>query len=251
MKPSSRPPRTPAKLSDSLHHRLNMYALAASAAGVGTLALSQSAEAKVVYTPAHKWLPLNYYYIDLNHDGVNDFRFGLWSNSYNPGFARRLGVSYAADSQSQNEIYSCDSQGFWLCAAALPAGQEVGPRSPGFRSRLHRAVMFSVFSNPDCSSYWNNGPWLNVKGQAYLGVRFAIKGRVHYGWVRLGHISHDKPIRALLMGYAYETIPNKAIITGKEHGTDDDASAATLGRLALGANARTAQQEKEPTLSTH
>jgi len=40
-------------LSSSLEHRLNSYALAASAAGVSFLALAQPAEAKIVYTPEH------------------------------------------------------------------------------------------------------------------------------------------------------------------------------------------------------
>ena len=53
MKRSPRPSRTPSNLSDSVHQRLNMYALAASAAGVGMLALAQPGEARVVYTPAH------------------------------------------------------------------------------------------------------------------------------------------------------------------------------------------------------
>src|SRR5215831_893143 len=71
MKRSSRPPAT-AELSNSLHHRLNSYALAAGAAGVGVLAVAQPADAKIVYTPAHvvvgRTLPL-----DLNHDGIVDF----------------------------------------------------------------------------------------------------------------------------------------------------------------------------------
>jgi len=43
-------PRKPANFSHSVHHRLDMYALAASAAGVAALALAQPAEAKVIYT---------------------------------------------------------------------------------------------------------------------------------------------------------------------------------------------------------
>jgi hypothetical protein len=39
-------------LSDSVHHQLNMYALAASAAGVSVLALAQPAECKIIYTHA-------------------------------------------------------------------------------------------------------------------------------------------------------------------------------------------------------
>jgi hypothetical protein len=44
---------TPSKLSDSIHQQLNMYALAASAAGVSVLTLAQQAEAKIIYTRIH------------------------------------------------------------------------------------------------------------------------------------------------------------------------------------------------------
>ena len=71
MKRSAR--REKDNLSDSIHHRLNAYALAATAAGVGVLFSGQPTEAKVVYTPADHWLPLNRtLHLDLNHDGVND-----------------------------------------------------------------------------------------------------------------------------------------------------------------------------------
>jgi hypothetical protein len=50
----SRPRRTASNLSDSIHQQLNMYAVMASSARVGMLALSQPAEAKIVYSPAHK-----------------------------------------------------------------------------------------------------------------------------------------------------------------------------------------------------
>ena len=69
MKPQ--PPKTPSKLSDSVHHQLSLYALAASAAGVGVLALAQPADAKIVYTPAHKWLPAG---ADCNLSGFDTAR---------------------------------------------------------------------------------------------------------------------------------------------------------------------------------
>ncbi len=50
MKRTSRKPST---LSESLQRHLNAYALAASAAGVGMLALAQPAEAKIVYHRTH------------------------------------------------------------------------------------------------------------------------------------------------------------------------------------------------------
>ena len=74
MKPSSQSPRTPSRLSESVHRQLNMYALAASVAGVGMFALVQEAEAKIVYTPAHKRILVKQKLgLDLNHDKVVDF----------------------------------------------------------------------------------------------------------------------------------------------------------------------------------
>src|SRR5580692_11533978 len=74
MKRSFRPRKT-AHLSDSVLHQLNLYALAASAAGVGVLALAQSAEAKIVYTKTHVVIGTNNIYeLDLNHDGLADFK---------------------------------------------------------------------------------------------------------------------------------------------------------------------------------
>ena len=70
------------RLSEPLNHRLSQYALAASAAGVGVLALAQPAEARIVYTPAHRYIRLNHPLgIDLNRDGIVDFYvLGLRAN---------------------------------------------------------------------------------------------------------------------------------------------------------------------------
>ena len=62
-----------ANLPSSIHQQLNMYALVASAAGVGVLALTQAADAKVVYTPAHHVIGRNELYkVSLNHDEIGD-----------------------------------------------------------------------------------------------------------------------------------------------------------------------------------
>ena len=68
-------PRKTATLSDSVHHQLSIYALAAGAASVGMLALAKPAEGKIVYTPAN--VVIGYggvpsYQLDLNHDKKTD-----------------------------------------------------------------------------------------------------------------------------------------------------------------------------------
>src|SRR5208337_4365554 len=122
MKPQ--PHKTPSKLSDSVHHQLSMYALAASAAGVGMLALAQPAEAKIIYTPANENIgPTTY--LDLNHDGINDFKFiNTVRTSNRPeecsqGTNGNLAV-YGV--RPANKIFG---QSVW--ASALPAASYIGP----------------------------------------------------------------------------------------------------------------------------
>ncbi|MGA2611628.1 MAG: hypothetical protein ABSH01_29635, partial [Terriglobia bacterium] len=91
------------------------------------------------------------------------------------------------------------------------------------------------------------GRWANVRGR-YLGLKFRIKGKIHYGWARLNVTVGNSRITATLTGYAYDTIPNKTIIAGQTKGPDDNmieepsasmtvpaSQPATLGALAMGA----------------
>jgi hypothetical protein len=201
-----------------------MYALAASAAGVGVLALAQSAEAKIVYTKTDKriiaWVP---FHLDLNHEGIADFDLKHYSSS-TPVLWAWL---YVGPGQAGNAFRGHKSSRGYSSASALSAGVRVGPKGPFLSGRGMMAADFKP----------NPGSWCNVTGR-YLGLKFQIKGKAHFGWARLNVTCSDSGIRATLMGYAYETIPNKPIIAGKTHGKDvimlQDAS---LGHLARGADA--------------
>jgi hypothetical protein len=237
----SRPRRTASNLSDSIHQQLNMYAVMASAAGVGMLALSQPAEAKIVYSPAHKLIKSGQTVsLDLNHDGKADFSFENYSNTFE---GSEQGFLYVIPAQTQNGV---DGEAIYDRALALKAGTPVGPKARFLTG--HYISMVSADAAERCF-----GNWSNVKNR-YLGLRFVIKQKTHFGWARLSVScnSANNKIQALLTGYAYETIPNKPIITGKTKGPDDvsDAGRAdpavlnlsapeppTLGLLALGAPA--------------
>jgi len=98
-----------------------------------------------------------------------------------------------------------------------------------------QAVMGGMEFKEGCSTYpcsETAGQWLDTRNR-YLGLQFVIKGQVHYGWARLTVIFPPQPSRgilATLTGYAYETIPNKPIITGKTKGPDViTLDPATLG----------------------
>jgi hypothetical protein len=243
-------PRKTANLSDSIHHQLNMYALAASAAGVGMLALVPATEAKIVYTPSHIPIKVNdRIVLDLNHDGINDFQFFNYS-TYTSGRLRAgLTVSPA---QRSNKIWSnrtslCN----YVCASALPKGRKIGPNGKFKHQHLFMAGFGGATKSGNSVSF---GPWRNVE-QAYLGFKFIIHGKSHFGWARVKmERTQNHAFSAVINGYAYETIPNKPLIagqtqvhTGNPLHEDTGASLtrplpnklrlATLGALALGSPA--------------
>jgi len=249
---SSLRPRTTSRLSDSVQHQLNMYALAASAAGVSVLALAHPAEARIIYTPTHHVIEgREGYSLAMNHKTA-DFRiYEVMSGGTDRPWVQ-LAIESATNSgkPTGNEVVSgTSSHNRWLWALALKPGSIISKdrRLKGFgamaiESRrattcdMSRRTPQRIAPSTTCWNSYTNGPWVNVTDR-YLGLKFKIDGKFHYGWARLSVQvpAHEMEIVATLTGYAYETIPNKAIIAGKEHGTDDETEEpATLGRLALG-----------------
>ena len=223
----------------SLEHQLKMYALAATGAGVGMLALSQSAQAKIVYTRADKSITPNHTIpLDLNRDGVTDFRLkDVHYTTSQFGFSH-IGVLSVFPPGHANEVEGYSKFGRHY-ASALQAGVSIGPKGP-FKTgpRLMARVFSDTGAQRDLSSC--SGPWSKAKNR-YLGLKFLIQGKVHFGWARLNVTCPGTDVDATLTGYAYETVPNKPIIAGKEKGPDDSTlEPASLGHLARGASAITA-----------
>jgi len=260
------------KLSISVSQQLNAYALAASAAGVSLIALVQAAEAKIVYTKTNKVLYKwhDFASLDLNHDGVVDFNLldRHWT-SIASTFGRLTVDPAGRSSTNANEIWGkpCRS-GFPVVASALPPGIRVGPKgrfSHGFKLMKYTYFLGGARNTTSRSCF--DGLWNNVSNR-YLGLKFIIKGKIHFGWARLSVSSNNEKVAATLTGYAYETIPGKPIITGETKGEDDSgveqpslndpgpgasrtnpipytAQPASLGRLALGAPGATLRRRAE------
>jgi hypothetical protein len=203
-----------------------MYAIAAGAAGVSVLALVQPSEAKIIYTPAKiKITPNQTVPLDLNHDGIKDFSFqDPYSFDGNSGF----GTLNLVPAQSANQAWANG-----VYATALAAGVRVGPKRPFAPGAKQMARVFvTPSSTPNTRGY---GPWAAAT-KRYLGLKFVIQGQIHFGWARLNVKAQAGGAVAVLTGYAYETIPNKPIITGKTKGPDQPRG--SLGTLAAGSLVR-------------
>lgn len=219
-----------AGLSTGFQSRLKAYATAAAAAGVGLFAATPPSQAEVVFTPAHTTITTGTLFIDLNHDGINDFGLSIYNFGRDD---RRLGVLGVT---RVNGVLGYGSTGY--PPFALYAGYQIGPRGV-FLHRQAPAVNVAATNGT-----YVGGPFANVSNR-FLGLKFKIDGQVHYGWAALSvkaGVSGNKPrISVTLLGYAYETIEDTTILagqTGENVGrAEPGAQFATLGLLAQGAPA--------------
>jgi hypothetical protein len=237
----SRPSRTPSKLSESLHHQINAYCLAASAAGVGLMALAQPATARVVHGR-----------IDFALCGNESYPFNPAGQRITPLFRFWGGFSYTSVNSFSwvragfsGEVSGASallaSNGF---VASLKRGAPVGPGSPFGQGNVY-GLLFTYSRAQGSQNHQGNFKFNQI---GYFGFRFPISGKKHYGWVRIHiHLRHGlcSAVEHLL-DYGYETIPNKPIIAGKTHGKDDmTVQPASLGALAAGSSALSTRRRDE------
>jgi hypothetical protein len=251
--------KTASNLPESIHRQLNMYAIAAGAAGVSLLAGAQPADAKIVYTPTNQKIASSYN-LDLNGDGKTDFTITLGGRVM-PGCSGYRALDETPASHNGAEL---DQNG----ALALYQGDRIGFGGYfGQTKALMAAFRVHLTIHPPFCVTNFFGNWWDVTDR-YLGLKFKFHGKPHYGWARLTvHFVHYGGIHILeatITGYAYETIPGKAIKAGQTHGRADDfpnensgADASltkpipntpqppSLGMLALGAQGVPMWRRKE------
>lgn len=242
--------RRKSPLNSRLEENLASYALAAGMAAVGVLALASPAEGKVVFTATHQLLSPNMtLHLDVDKDGVNDFRFGNTNFVSHISYPGSFGIVYVVPEGfpgSNAAIATSPSQ--FAFAQALNSGAGVSSKAifGGFLNDLIKCGRNQTSQH----FHWRSGPWLNVKDK-FVGFKFISQGAIHFGWARFtmrqrAYCKTD----AVLTGYAYETLANQPIITGQTSDSAESTSAdvrlpsqnypptvplPTLNSLALGA----------------
>jgi len=220
--------------STALNRYIAQYALTAAAAGVSMLAIAPPVHGEVVVT--RKTLSLSPFgaatNIDLNGDGITDFTF------------------YNYSSFGSQELFVADAGGDVVgsgYASALMRGAQIGPSAKFGPASSNITVIERGFGVGYGNSRFS-GNWKSAPKNHYLGVRFKNHGETHYGWIRLSVVAGPGQfgINATITGYAYETVPNKAILAGTAatsaaavHVPEnaEHHSGPSLGMLAGGADA--------------
>ncbi len=232
-------------LSTSIDRHLKLYGMAAAAASVGLLALVEPAEAEIVIT--NKKIPVCGSQecpvkLDLNNDGIADFSFTLSIYGYGQNANGRLHITPLTGGGVMGD-------GFESSALALVRGAKVGPSGKFLSFSVNAERSSQCTAN--CGGHYSHnfeGNWGGNHPNRFLGVKFLIHGKTHYGWIRMTVTTNpNAPMSAEITEYGYETIANKscgaglpgssATASNRLNVDQDSKNSASLGMLALGADA--------------
>jgi hypothetical protein len=241
--------------SEQLDKRLLAYALAAA----GAVALTPSASAEIVYTPANFTFTRGTLPLDLNNDGIDDFTIHNSENGSSSFYTLKLTVSSGSPGASA-AVLGRNRQGFGSAWDA-PLNWAIGPGSAKHFINANPPALMAIMGCVPGYCWPPAGFWAN-RVNKFLGLRFIINGEVHYGWARFSVRSGYFLFKVKLSGYAYETNPDTTILAGDrgfvpeasagsdgaENASIENAAAlqpASLGLLSLGSIGLDAWREKQ------
>ena len=183
---------------------------------VTAMMFSVSANAQIVYTdvipdtsmtcPAYNCTKS--YNLDLNNDGIVDFTLHTNHTHFTcqfQGFKDTKSVSIVCQS------------GNLAAANMLNAIVSIGSNlSFSTNSVTLRSIVFGGGSGFCPVTVGTTGSWADSSDH-YLGLRFSVGANTYYGWVRLNVVvaSTVSTVSCTVKDYAYNSIPNQAILAGQ------------------------------------
>lgn len=184
--------------SQKLSRRLTQYgALTVAIAGVTQV------NGQIIYTdvdPDYTSSPNEFYIMDLNGDGFEDFVF--YQRSYDAVRAFPVGGGYLAYN-SLLHAFKGFSSSFFNYPYNLATGNIISAAGPWNSNYAY---------NDFCiGSGYPNSQFCGGVTDGFIGLRFKIAGNFHYGWARLDVISSSSYI---IKDYAYNATPGASIAAG-------------------------------------
>ena len=185
-------------------------------------------QAKAVFTPSRAIVTNgDTLQIDLNNDGVTDFKVWVIGSSRTSA-GNRLPHFYGFDAKAAGYASSDVTEGSRKGLVALRHGEKIG--SGGYFGRGGLMAWYDLISS---GVPFSSGPFAHLRWH-FLGVRFPINGQNHYGWIGFRSVRGNQ---IKLFGWAYETEPNTPILAGQgilERDASGFAEPTSLALLAYG-----------------
>lgn len=247
---------------------MKWYSLAAAAAGVTALALSQPADAEVVITNKNIPIPACNLTVspcsislDLNGDGVNDFKFSLLSKLSAYGYFEGTDF-FRVTAHNGGGVMGTAGGSRGPYASALLPGAKIGASHHFLGGKDTIEDSFFLYHTYYTAEKQLYGKWGGNHPNRFLGVKFTIDGKTHYGWIRItvkSSLTHPFTLMsATITEYGYETIADKSLGAGLASTDSANLQAptmtepslrASLGMLALGAEGLSLWRREETLTS--
>ncbi|MCC6385268.1 MAG: T9SS type A sorting domain-containing protein [Bacteroidia bacterium] len=192
-------------MKESLRKKIKSYS-----AFVAVLLAAKETDAQIIYTDVNPDKSLydsnDHFNLDLNNDGVFDFRFKGGRGDFSTGG----GYSGTFISSSSLSVTKLGKNSVLGSPDALNLNDTIDQRkswSAGGRMAYSywRVSWEGSSSQTDQSS---GGEWLNLGRDGYLGLKIIAGGKTYYGWARIEGDS--------LKDYAYNIQPDKPILAGQK-----------------------------------
>lgn len=145
--------------------------------------------------------------IDLNHDGIEDYRVVATGT---------VSLGFQMEGTTSNLVWSRPTGGTDIGAFIVPLlfGTEIGTGLPASDEWTPtQQGMFGVIA-PGFSTYTFSGALgLFIDQTAYAGLQFSVGDDVYYGWIMVQEIPALGG-GGIVLEYAYDTRPNMSILAG-------------------------------------
>lgn len=216
------------KLSTRLEQQLHFYAVAASAAGVALLACVAPADARIIcgqpglLLQGNETFPVNpakQQYAPFNLAQTWTYRKSCdattcWTSLWNRAF-------FTPNTAGANAMLASNS-----FPAALSPGAEIGP-SGRFGKGKSYGLLFTYGNIGSGTANHHKGNF-DFGTNGYVGYKFSIAGKDHFGWARLDAELSQKKTTTKLQTFGYETVPGR----GLRAGACDDVGQLSESRVA-------------------
>ena len=155
----------------------------------------------------------NYYDLDLNNDGVNDFKFGVYTKTKRCneecGLGRYFSTSAGKSNGSLNQI---EINGLYPASLDSLAKIDVN-------TTWSTPTSLSILRSADnCCKFTNyKGNWDAHGVFKYLGLKLIVGSKTYYGWIRLKVFANGPGTSVIINDFAYNRISNQQIRAGQRY----------------------------------
>lgn len=196
---------------------------------VSAMMFSVSANAQIIYTDVNPDSTLystntglgpgKIHNLDLNNDGINDFKLTATAgnnNNFPTQYHRRVAVSPLNGNAVKDTLVNPDTVSISLQFNAVIDNNLLLNQS--WHTSGSNILKDTNYFDPPQSPGSGYGLWNNLSDY-YLGLRLLKSGQTYYGWVRLRVDVTVGYVSVIIRDYAYNSIPNQAILAGQTTAT--------------------------------